>query len=80
MTKSGRGVWWEVYPLDSAGPAVVAYKPAAVKRPKWAKKGNTSDLEKYIAERALKGCPDCLAAIMECPEDNMLQDHVRNSK
>lgn len=69
MTKSGRGVWWNVIPIDQAGPAVV------IQLVKDAPK-NVNNLERYIVERALKGCPDCISAILECPDDPVLQHEV----
>lgn len=83
MTKSGRGVWWDVIPINSAGAVVtfmggVEVEDATI--PRWARGRARSIrmLEGYIAERALKGCPDCISAILECPNDLSLQQELKD--
>lgn len=61
---SGRGVWWDVTPSGVTQITNRDKCPA------------TEHLDVYIVARALKGCPDCISAILECPDDYVLQGFV----
>jgi hypothetical protein len=73
MKASGRGVWWNVIPIDARGPACVTYIGE-----KTVTNSRMKALEVHIAKRAHEGCPDCMAAILECPEDDTLQEAVNS--
>lgn len=59
---SGRGVWWKLVDMQDG---IVVVGP--LKR-----NGHSvasPALERYIVARAEAGCPDCISAILECPND-----------
>lgn len=68
---SGRDMWWEVYKSEY-GTSLVMYKHKGGE-PAWAQNHSMEALEKYVVKRAEAGCPDCISAILECPEDTSLQ-------
>jgi hypothetical protein len=65
---SGRGTWWDVLP---SGVTQLTFRESAP---------SLEHLDVYIVMRALNGCPDCIAAIIECPDDHVLQGFVRVAK
>lgn len=69
---SGRDVWWEVRltPLGHNIAAIIRgpLLEEVQRRPDWV------GLDKYIVQRAMAGCPDCAAALLECPEDGSLMN------
>lgn len=73
MSESGRNVWWVVLPIDAAGPACVTYIGKAL-----VSNAKMMELEHHIVQRAHEGCPDCISAILECPEDVSLQVAVNS--
>lgn len=74
MSESGRGIWWDVYMTQGRNRTRLI-------------SGNTLrpddvgvHLDAWIAKHAAKDCPDCIAAILECPDDEILQQHVREQR
>lgn len=64
MKNSGRGEWWEVRRHPEGYMVVVLTNLRQSVGPQ--------QLEDYVVARAVKGCPDCISAILECPEDLLL--------
>ena len=61
LDPSGRGDWWDV--IDGATFYIEANMKSMI----------MMSLDDYIVARAEAGCPDCISAILECPDDLMLR-------
>lgn len=72
---SGRNVTWDVRPSQMTNNAIVwrLKNPFNGK----AKFKTRMDLCAYIVRNAAKGDADCISAILECPDDPLLQDALQ---
>lgn len=69
---SGRGMWWKLVDMDDGdvfvGPLNRNGRFVA-----------SPALERYIVARAETGCPDCISAILECPNDPYIKRVLNGS-